>query len=238
MNGKNLRLKSTEHGGGWGLVASPVFKTGVTRRRRAWWVRFPHSPAMAILLSALLLVVPCTAFAQRADSTRAGVSANPPRPKPDSSNRLPYSPGRAFLTSFAFPGAAQLKLGRPKAATLFLVAEAGTVGMSVKSWSDLKKAKDARKDTVVTPVLDNDGKAVIDSVTGQPKVTVEFRNPNLVGRIKARRTHLEDWLAAIVFNHLFAGADAYVAANLADFNTNVQVTSTDQGLRFMARVAW
>jgi hypothetical protein len=110
--------------------------------------------------------------------------------------------------------------------------------MAVKSWSDLSKAKDARKDTVVTPVLDDSGQAVLDSVTGQPKVTVEFRNPNLVGRIKARRTHLEDWLAAAFFNHLFAGADAYVAANLSDFNTNVEVTSTDQGLRFMARVAW
>jgi hypothetical protein len=110
--------------------------------------------------------------------------------------------------------------------------------MSVKSWRDLKKAEDARKDTVVTPVLDNNGKAVIDSVTGQPKVTVTYNNPNLVGRIKARRTHLEDWIAVVVFNHLFAGADAYVAANLADFNTNVQVTSTDQGLRFMARVLW
>jgi hypothetical protein len=128
-------------------------------------------------------------------------------------------------------------MGRPKAATLFLVVEAGALGMSVKSWSDLSKAKDARKDTVVTPVL-VDGVQVIDSVTGKPKVTVEFSNPNLVGRIKARRTHLEDWLAAMFFNHLFAGADAYVAANLSDFNTNVEVTSTDQGLRFMARVAW
>jgi hypothetical protein len=194
---------------------------------------------MAILFCVSLVALPCTSFAQRADSTRAGVSATPPRAKPDSIvNKLPYSPGRAFLTSFAFPGAAQLRLGRPKAATIFLGAEAGTVGMSFNSWNQMNKAKDARKDTVVTPFLENDGKAEINSVTGKPKVTVEFRNPNLVGRLKARRTHLEDWIAAVVFNHLFAGADAYVAANLADFNTNVQVTSTDQGLRFMARVAW
>jgi hypothetical protein len=186
----------------------------------------------------LLLILPATAFAQRADSTRAGVSATRPKAKPDSTSKLPFSPGRAFLKSFAFPGAAQLQMGRSKAATLFFVTEAGTVGMSLKSWNDLKKAKDARKDTVVTPVLDNDGKAVIDSVTGQPKVNVTFRNQNLVDRIKARRTHLEDWIAAVVFNHLFAGADAYVAANLSDFNTNVEVTSTDRGLKFMARVAW
>ena len=45
-------------------------------------------------------------------------------------------------------------------------------------------------------------------------------------RIKARRTHYEDWIAAIVFNHLFAGADAYVAANLWDFRTNIGVVAT------------
>jgi hypothetical protein len=218
-------------------VASPVFKTGVTRPRRAGWVRFPHSPAMAIVLSILVLLTPSHLMAQRADSARAGVTRNQRPAARDTTNKLPFSPGRAFLTSFAAPGLAQVRMGRPKAATLFLVVEAGALGMSVKSWNDLSKAKDARKDTVVTPVL-VDGVQVIDSVTGKPKVTVEFSNPNLVGRIKARRTHLEDWLAAMFFNHLFAGADAYVAANLSDFNTNVEVTSTDQGLRFMARVAW
>jgi len=219
-------------------VASPVFKTGVTRPRRAGWVRFPHSPAIAIALSILVLLTPSHIMAQRADSTRAGIASNQRPTARDTTNKLPFSPGRAFLTSFAAPGLAQVRMGRPKAATLFLVVEGGTIGMAIKSWNDLSKAKDARKDTVVTPVLDDNGQAVIDSVTGQAKVTVEFRNPNLVGRIKARRTHLEDWLAAMFFNHLFAGADAYVAANLSDFNTNVEVTSTDQGLRFMARVAW
>ena len=44
-------------------------------------------------------------------------------------------------------------------------------------------------------------------------------------RIKARRTHYEDWIAAIIFNHLFSGADAYVAANLWDFRTNIGVVA-------------
>ena len=56
--------------------------------------------------------------------------------------------------------------------------------------------------------------------------------------MRARRTHLEDWLAAVIFNHLFSGADAFVAANLADFNANVQADYTDKRVRVLARIAW
>jgi hypothetical protein len=132
----------------------------------------------------------------------------------------------------------QLRFGRPTAAAIFLVAEAATVGMSLKSWNDLAKAKDARADTVGTPVLDNQGNPVIDPDTGLPQVTYAPRNPNLAGRVRARRAHLEDWIAVVVFNHLFAGADAYVAANLADFDANVQVSERGSRARFAARLLW
>ena len=151
--------------------------------------------------------------------------------------RVPISPGSAFLRSFLVPGLGQLKLDRRKAATIFIVGEVGTVAMSLKSWNDLRKAKDARKDTVATPVVDDAGQPVLDS-TGVQKVTVAPRNPNLVGRIRARRTHLEDWLAGVLFNHLFAGAEAYVSAHLADFDANVQANYVAGGVRVMARVAW
>jgi hypothetical protein len=131
-----------------------------------------------------------------------------------------------------------MNLGRRKAAGIFIIGEIGTVGMSVKSWSDLDKAKKARSDTVAIPVLDGAGNPVIDSVTHEPKVTFAPKNKNIADRVRARRTHLEDWLAAMIFNHLFAGADAFVAANLADFNTNVQANYIDGRVRVMARIAW
>ena len=152
--------------------------------------------------------------------------------------RVPISPGSAFLRSLLVPGLGQMKLARPKAAGIFIVAEVGTIGMSIKSWNDLRKAKDAREDTVATPLLDDNGNPVLDPETGEPRFTSAPRNPNLVGRIRARRTHLEDWLAAAIFNHLFAGADAYVAAHLADFDTNVKASYVPGELRIMARVAW
>ena len=189
-------------------------------------------------LIALSASLPSAAHAQRADSARSGVSRLARTVPPDTARKNMISPRRAFLTSLVLPGTMQLRLGRPKAAAIFLVTEAATVAMTAKSWNDLDKAKAARRDTVGTPVVDAVGKPVIDSVTGVQKVTYAFRNPNLVGRIRARRTHLEDWVAAIIFNHLFAGADAYVAANLQDFKANVQANATDRGVQLMARVAW
>ncbi len=152
--------------------------------------------------------------------------------------KVPISPGTAFLRSFLAPGLGQMNLGRRKAASVFIIGEVGTVAMSVKSWSDLDKAKKARRDTVAIPVLDDAGNPVIDSVTNQPKVTFAPKNKNIADRVKARRTHLEDWLAAMIFNHLFAGADAFVAANLADFNANVQANYSEGSVRVMARIAW
>ncbi len=194
------------------------------------------------LLSAVL-IFPEQALAQRTDSTRAGVAPASPvaqaaaaRPA-EAANAYP-SPRRAFLTSLIAPGSMQLRFKRRKAATIFLLAEAGSVGMSLKSWNDLSKAKKARRDTIGTPSLDEAGQPVLEPETAEPVITYTPRDPNLAGRVRARRSHLEDWLAIVVFNHLFAGADAFVSANLADFDSNVQVSSAERRVGFRARVAW
>jgi hypothetical protein len=148
------------------------------------------------------------------------------------------SPRRAFLTSLVAPGYMQIRFRRPKAAAIFLGVEAGSIGMAIKSKHDLNIAKAAKLDSIFTPVVDDLGKPVIDTLTGKQKTTSVLRNKNIADRVTARRTHLEDWLALLVFNHLFAGADAFVAANLADFNTNVTVNPTGNGLRLVASVAW
>ena len=182
------------------------------------------------------LMSPGVVEAQRSDSTRAGVSPSPQQAvvRRDS---MP-SPRRAFLTSLIAPGSMQLRFKRPKAAAIFFLAEAGAVGMSLKSWNSLSKAKDARADTVGTPALDTSGQPVIDPQTGLPVINYAPRNPNLADRVRARRSQLEDWIAVVVFNHLFAGADAFVAANLADFDANVQVSATDRRMGVLARLSW
>jgi hypothetical protein len=78
------------------------------------------------------------------------------------------------------------------------------------------------------------GQAVLDPVTGQPIPDTYVASRFTADRVRARRTHYEDWIAAIVFNHLISGADAYVAANLWDFGTNVNVTATPRSTTIVA----
>jgi hypothetical protein len=148
------------------------------------------------------------------------------------------SPRRAFLTSLILPGYAQTVFGRDRAAMLFTIVEVGSIGMARKSAHDLAEARQFAYDSVVTsykidPVT---GIAAIDPKTGLP-VPAAFvasrYDPNL---IKARQTHYEDWIAAIIFNHLISGADAYVAANLWDFNANIGAVSTARSVTVYASV--
>ena len=150
------------------------------------------------------------------------------------------SPRRAFLTSLLLPGYAQTVFGRDKAAMLFTIIEVGSIGMARKAAQDLAEARGLAHDSVVgsyqiDPVT---GRAVIDPKTGQPIPETYIASRFTPDRIKARRTHYEDWIAAIVFNHLFSGADAYVAANLWDFRTNVGVASGERRATISASLSF
>ena len=213
-------------------MASVIFKITVTLLRRVGWVRFPHSPATpraAAFLFCLLLFLPRVSIAQQRDSARAGVAApkkaQAPQRAATDTPKPPMTPRRAFLTSLPIPGYAQTVFGRDHAAMLFAVIEIGSLGMARKSAMDLAEAKALAKDSIVaTYQIDpNTGLAIIDPKTGLPVPATYIASRFTPDRVKARRTHYEDWIAAIVFNHLFSGADAYVAANLWDFNANIGV---------------
>lgn len=148
------------------------------------------------------------------------------------------SPRRSFLTSLVLPGYAQTVFGRHKAAMLFAVVEVGGIGMARKSAMALREAKALARDSVVGSyqIDPNTGLVVLDPVTGQPVPETYIHSRFTDDRVKARRTHYEDWLAAIVFNHLISGADAYVAANLWDFQTNVNVAATPHSTTIIATV--
>lgn len=58
------------------------------------------------------------------------------------------------------------------------------------------------------------------------------------GLVRSRRTHVEDWIAFLVANHLFAGADAYVAANLWDVPAQLAIRPTTRGAAIVASLSW
>ncbi|HVE78078.1 MAG TPA: hypothetical protein VNA89_04410 [Gemmatimonadaceae bacterium] len=167
------------------------------------------------------------ALAQRVTDTRAGAQA----PRDTGATGFlqdtvpPLSPRRAFLYSLLVPGSAQLRLQRPTAGALFVLVEAAGVAMMLKSGRDLAAVRRLRADSVVGGYeyrgVRADGS---DSV-----VAVFVPGPVTEALVDARRTHHEDWIALIVFNHFFAGAEAFVAAHLWDLPTDIIIAPAPEG---------
>jgi hypothetical protein len=55
---------------------------------------------------------------------------------------------------------------------------------------------------------------------------------------RTRRLHVEDWLAAIAFNHLLSGADAFVSAQLWDMPVRMAVAPMQGGAGVVASVSF
>ena len=182
----------------------------------------------SVICTLLLLVgLSARSGAQRVDS--AGVAAR--IPKSDTSTRSvpqpPLSPRRAFLYSLLAPGYAQSRLGRPTAGALFVISESIAIAMLRESAADLRQARSFRRDTL--EYIGN------DPLTGVPVLNRNSYNDEL---ISIRRGHVEDWVAFLLANHLFAGADAYVAAHLWDLPSQVNVSLTRSGTVVAARIRW
>lgn len=174
-----------------------------------------------------LLLTPAMTFAQRADSAKAG--ARPPSADSARAARIvkpPLSPRRAFLYSFALPGYSQSVLNRPTAGALFVLTESIALVMLRESSADLRQARRFLTDSLVV---------VGYEASGTPITQPSAYNQRLVD---VRRGHVEDWIAFIFANHLFAAADAYVAAHLWDLPTQISVESRPTGTVVAAKVHW
>lgn len=191
--------------------------------------RPPSRPArLARLIGAIALlgIVPAGARAQRSDSARAGVRVAAVDTTIRVVPRPPVSPRRAFLYSLALPGYGQSILGRPTAGAIFVIAEAIGIAMLRESNAELREARRLRADSVT----------VIGYETNGTPITA--RSPYSDELVSLRRAHREDWVAALIANHFFAGADAYVAAHLWDLPAQVAVKQTENGTVVAARLRW
>lgn len=142
----------------------------------------------------------------------------------------PITPKRAFLYSLMIPGLGQSRLDRGTAGALFAAVELGSWAMVRKSGTDLRVARRYSQDSLANNYLVGaDGK-----LTKVGTFTSEFPTE----LISTRRLHREDWLAALLFNHLIAGADAFVAAQLWDVNRTVTVKPYRDGAALVATIHW
>ncbi len=168
-----------------------------------------------------------SAQAQRTDSARVA-----PRAVIDTSGQKvpqpPLTPRRAFAYSLLIPGLGQSRLNRPTAGAIFVFTESIALAMLRESKAELREARRFRSDSAVYIGL--------DPSTGTAVKQQSSFNDQL---IEIRRGHVEDWIAFLVGNHLFAAADAYVAAHLWDLPSQIDVSPGANGKAGVtARIRW
>lgn len=198
----------------------------------------------------ILVIITCVALgaavpwreseAQRVDTAR--VTPRPPAPvqlpAPTDSAKPPISPKRAFLYSFLVPGYGQSVLDRPIAGTLFFAAEVTWIALAVKAAADLRFARAHEADSIaVSYEFDPDGTVRLDSL-GNPVPASYAPNRYAEDRVAARQKHLEDYYALLIANHLLAGAEAFVAAQLWDLPARVSIKALPFGAVFAATIRW
>ena len=177
------------------------------------------SKTIAVLaLSASVLV------AQDTTAVRRPVTVAPDTLKP------PIAPGKAFLRSLIFPGSAQNKLGRHRVAAGLIAVEAMSIAMIRESGADLREARRQLGDSLVISYVDNSGNKLSTPTVERRRFGDE--------EVSSRRSHVEDWIALLVANHLFAASEAFVAASLWDVNARVTVGGNRSNLMLGARIEW
>jgi hypothetical protein len=181
------------------------------------------------------------AQAQATDSTRARATADslktaagPTKAAARAAGRPgrfipPITPRRAFLYSALLPGLGQSRLDRGSSGALFAAVELSALVMVRRSGADLREARRFRADSLPANFVVSGGKLV-----GQGTLVTRYDDE----LVRTRRLHVEDWLAVIAFNHLFAGADAFVAAQLWDVPVKLSAAPLRGGPLFVATIVF
>lgn len=187
----------------------------------------------ALCAVALALCVSSIAFAQKPDSTKsvglkaAAADTVPPKRVLKPYALPPISPRRAFLYSALIPGMGQAALDRKYTGATFFLIEAMSWALLRRSADDERIAKAFVGDSVPQSyaIDPSTGLAQRDG-HGNPVVATWSVTRYSQDLVHARALHVEDWVAVILFNHLFSGADAYVAANLWDLPEHLGMRAT------------
>jgi hypothetical protein len=153
------------------------------------------------------------AMAQRDTTARAPAPVATTLSPPGSALVPPITAKRAFLYSAALPGYGQTLLHRNRAAVGMLAVEALSFVMVHQSAASVRQARRGTLDSVVVSWVDGAGQPLASPARDRP----HFSDAD----VRARRAHVEDWIALILANHLLSGVDAFVAAHLWDVTAHV-----------------
>jgi hypothetical protein len=180
---------------------------------------------LAFAVAALALGAPSSSGAQRPDTVAVVTAAVVADTGAALERRPPISPRRAFLTSLALPGYGQSVLGRKRSGAMMLAFEAMAVVMVREASLGVREARRNAADSVIVAFVDGTG----------AQATRYERSGFPTALIRARKEHVEDWIAVLVANHLFSATDAFVSALLWDLPAEVAVSNgrgaTNLGLR-------
>lgn len=191
--------------------------------------------ALAISLAISLAAGVRSVRAQTIEGGRVGVTrpdsgAAPSLQVVDLLERPPITPRRAFFYSLALPGVGQARLDRAYAGGFFILVEVASLALVRRSVEDLRIARAFRDDSMpATYQIDGATGIVARDSLGAPIVTTWARSRYTNAWVRTRRLQVEDWMALLIFNHLFAGADAFVAAQLWDLPAKVGLQETPNG---------
>jgi hypothetical protein len=111
-----------------------------------------------------------------------------------------------------------------------LTIEAMAIAMIHESGADVREARSMSGDSVVVSYVGPNGDSLATPVLVPRRFDSQY--------VHIRQSHVEDWVAFLIANHLFSGADAFVAANLWDVPTQLQIRAMPGGASISAKLTW
>lgn len=166
----------------------------------------------ALLVPVLALAVPLGAQAPADTAAAPGVS-----------------PGGAFLRSLVLPGWGHAEVGSYTRGGFYFLSSAAIGGMLFKTGVYLRTARQRRNLVEADAEARFRREGVVDPDSLAALVEADPRVQDHRGLVEARSEQMEDWLALGIFWLLLNGADAFVAAHLADFPEPVEVEARPVG---------
>ena len=166
-------------------------------------------PGAGRVLAAALLVglAAIPARGQEPDAPAPTLSA-------DTLDDTGVSAAGAFARSLVLPGWGQAYVGSPGRGAVYFALEAGAAWMTFKSYRQLDEARE---------------------VQAWERESGRLGENEKLSVVSSREEQFEDWLTLSIFVLLFSGVDAFVTAQLADFDEHVGVRpGTEGGMRLEA----